>query len=111
MAKIKPKAAAKTTVSPKAPAGNKLDQLANLLPKGDGPILYDKTNYILMGIGVLFIIIGFALMAGGKNPDPNVFDAEQVYSFRRITLAPIVIIIGFIIELFAVLKRPASAEA
>lgn len=108
MAKIKPKVTSKTTVSAQPTANNAAEKLANLLPKGDGPILYDKTNYILMGIGALFIVIGFALMAGGKNPDPNVFDAEEVYSFRRITLAPILIILGFVVELFAVLKKPAN---
>jgi hypothetical protein len=111
MAKNKPKVASKTTASAPIPAANTAEKLANLLPKGDGPILYDKTNYILMGLGVLFIIVGFALMAGGKNPDPNVFDAKEVYSYRRITLAPILILIGFVIELFAVLKKPAQPAA
>jgi hypothetical protein len=108
MAKIKPRVTSKTKASAQPTANNAAEKLANLLPKGDGPILYDKNNYILMGIGVVFIIIGFALMAGGKNPDPNVFDAEEIYSFRRITLAPILIILGFIVELFAVLKKPAN---
>ena len=111
MAKMKPKVVSKTTVSSQTPAKNIAEKLANLLPKGDSPILYDKTNYILMGIGALFIITGFALMAGGKNPDPNFFDAEEVYSFRRITLAPILIITGFVVELFAVLKKPADPTA
>jgi hypothetical protein len=86
-----------------------VDGILSKLPSGDGPILYDKLNYILMGIGVLFIIIGFVLMSGGAHPDPNIFDAEEVYSFRRITLAPMLIIIGFIIELVAILKKPAAA--
>lgn len=87
------------------------EKLLSSLPSGDGPILYDKTNYILMVVGVLFILVGFVLMAGGAHPDPKVFDAEAVYSFQRITLAPILIIIGFIIELVAVLKKPAQAAA
>jgi hypothetical protein len=45
------------------------------------------------------------LMSGGKSPNPDVFDANEVYSFRRITLAPIVIIIGFVIEIYAIFKK------
>ena len=72
------------------------------------PFIFDKTNYIIMIAGVLVILVGFALMSGGATSDPNVFPKEELYSFRRITLAPIVIILGFGIEIFAILKRPAN---
>jgi len=68
--------------------------------------LFNKQNYILMIVGVLFIITGFLLMAGGGSEDPHVFDEGEVYSFRRITLAPIVVIIGFIIEVVAIMRKP-----
>ena len=58
-----------------------------------------------MGIGLLCILIGFALMAGGKSPDPHQFNYNEVYSFRRITLAPIVIMIGFAIEAYAIMMK------
>ena len=61
-----------------------------------------------MVVGVLVILVGFALMSGGATSDPNVFPKEELYSFRRITLAPIVVMIGFGIEIFAILKRPAN---
>lgn len=110
MAKIKTKPTVKTaTPSPSATSGRSVvEKSLDLFSKGDGPILYDKFNYILMVTGVLFIIAGFAFMAGGKNPDPNVFDAAEVYSFNRITLAPILVVIGLVIEIFAVLKRPSQ---
>ncbi len=73
-----------------------------LIPTGD--LAFGKENYTLMLIGIAFIIIGFALMAGGKMEDPTAFNPE-IFSFRRITLAPIVVLIGFVIEVFAIVKK------
>ncbi len=70
------------------------------------PLIFDKTNYIIMAAGVAVILLGFMLMSGGGSADPNVFNREEIYSFRRITLAPIVVMIGFGIEIYAILKRP-----
>ncbi|MCS6935635.1 MAG: DUF3098 domain-containing protein [Chitinophagales bacterium] len=70
------------------------------------PFVFDRTNYIMMIAGVMVILIGFLLMSGGATQDPNVFPKEEIYSFRRITLAPIVVMLGFAIEIFAILKRP-----
>lgn len=64
-----------------------------------------KDNYKLMAIGFAIIIIGFVLMAGGGSDDPNVF-SEDIFSFRRITLAPIVLLIGFVFEIYAIMKKP-----
>ena len=57
-----------------------------------------------MAAGVLLIILGFILMTGGSSTDPNVFN-EEMYSFRRITLAPILILIGFGVEIVAIMKK------
>jgi hypothetical protein len=65
-------------------------------------------NYKLMLAGFAIIVVGFVLMSGGKSPDPNVFNAEELYSFRRITLAPIIVIFGFAFEIYAIMKRPAK---
>lgn len=81
------------------------------LSQGNGPLLFDKTNYILMLTGVLLIVAGFILMSGGGSADPNVFDANEVYSARRITIAPILILSGFIVEIVAVLKKPSERAA
>ena len=64
-----------------------------------------KENYILMVVGVVFVILGFILMTGGGSKDPNVFN-EGMFDFRRLTLSPILILIGFGIEIVAIVKRP-----
>jgi hypothetical protein len=69
------------------------------------PALFNKSNYLWMLIGGALILIGMLLMAGGKSADPNVFNPNEVYSFNRITLAPIVIIAGFIVEIYAIFKK------
>jgi hypothetical protein len=66
---------------------------------------FGKSNYTWMLIGAACIAVGMFLMSGGKSPNPDVFDPNEVYSFRRITLAPIVIIIGFVIEIYAIFKK------
>lgn len=68
--------------------------------------IFDKENRMWMAIGGIVIILGFLLMIGGKSTDPNVFNKEEVYSFRRITLAPILIIAGIIIEIYGIMKKP-----
>ena len=66
---------------------------------------FSKSNYVWMLVGAALIIVGMLLMSGGKSADPNVFNPNEVYGFRRITLAPIVIIIGFIVEVYAIFKK------
>lgn len=68
--------------------------------------LFSKDNYKWMLIGLVVMAIGFFLMAGGKSSDPQVFNDKDVYSTTRITIAPILIIAGLIIEIFAIMKKP-----
>jgi hypothetical protein len=70
--------------------------------------LFSKDNYIWMVIGIVVMLIGFLLMAGGKSQDPTVFDNNQVYSFQRITIAPILIMAGLMIEVYAIMKKSKS---
>ncbi len=63
-----------------------------------------RKNYVMMLVGVVIIIIGFLLMSGGGEHTATEFD-ESIFSFRRITLAPIVVIAGFVFEIFAIMKR------
>jgi hypothetical protein len=72
-------------------------------------VLFGRENYIWMAIGLAVLALGFLLMAGGKSSDPKVFDPKEVYSTTRITIAPILIIAGFIIEIFAIMKKPKKA--
>ncbi len=72
--------------------------------------LFDKENYrwMLIGLGVIFL--SFFLMSGGKAPSPDQFNYDEIYSFRRITLAPVLLLIGFGIEAYAIMKRPKSND-
>jgi Protein of unknown function (DUF3098) len=66
--------------------------------------LFDKQNYLWMIIGGVVIAIGLFLMSGGKNENPAQFDTNLVYSSTRITVAPILIVLGLIIEIYAIFK-------
>ena len=67
--------------------------------------IFGKKNYKWLFIGLAFIAIGFILMAGGGSEDPNVFD-ESIFSWRRIRLAPTLVLIGFGIQVYAILLNP-----
>ena len=67
--------------------------------------VFEKKNYVVMGIGLAVIALGFILMAGGGSDDPHVFN-EEIYNFRRIRLAPTLVLIGFAIEVYAILLNP-----
>ena len=71
--------------------------------------LFGKQNYIWILIGAVMIAIGMFLMAGGKSPDPKVFNSKEVYSTTRITVAPIIILLGFCVEVYAIFKKPKTA--
>lgn len=70
--------------------------------------LFEKQNYIWMLIGAAIITIGMILLSGGKNPDPNTFDPNLVYSKTRITVAPILIVLGLLVEVYALFKKPQA---
>jgi Protein of unknown function (DUF3098). len=70
--------------------------------------LFDKQNLMLMLLGVGIIALGILLMVGGASKDPSVFNYDEVYSTRRITIAPILIIIGLVIEIYAIFKKPKA---
>ena len=68
-------------------------------------VLFTKDNYKWMLIGLIVIAVGMLLMVGGKSADPNVFNKDEIYGFRRITLAPIMIVAGLVIEMYAIMKK------
>ena len=68
--------------------------------------LFDKQNLMLMLLGVGVIALGMILMVGGKSKDPSVFNYDEVYSTVRITVAPILIILGLVIQIYAIFKKP-----
>jgi hypothetical protein len=67
--------------------------------------LFEKTNFVWMLAGLAIIIAGLLLMSGGKSADPNLFDEKEVYSTTRITIAPLLILAGLVIEVFAIMKK------
>jgi hypothetical protein len=71
--------------------------------------LFGKNNYIWMLAGLVVMALGFFLMSGGKSPDPSKFMDDEVYSTTRITIAPLLIIAGFVIEIFAIMKKPTES--
>ncbi|MFL5786541.1 MAG: DUF3098 domain-containing protein [Flavisolibacter sp.] len=68
--------------------------------------LFDKENYKWMLIGLGVMLLGWILMSGGGSKDPNIFNKNEVYSPVRITIAPILIVAGLAIEVFALLRNP-----
>ena len=63
-----------------------------------------RRNYILLAIGFAVILLGFVLMTGGGSDSPDEFN-YAMFSWRRITLAPILVVGGFVLEIYAILKR------
>lgn len=78
---------------------NKTDQ------KPGKEFVFQKKNYLFLFIGIAFIALGFILMSGGGSDDPNVFNPE-IYNFRRIRLAPTLVLIGLGIQVYAILLNP-----
>lgn len=71
---------------------------------------FGRENYRILIIGVIIIAIGYMLMVGGGTDDPNEFNADEIFSFRRITLSPIVILVGFVTVLLAIMKKSKDHE-
>lgn len=71
----------------------------------DTSLLFTRQSYILMGAGVALIAIGLLLMSGGKMPSPDVWDEDLIYGFRRTVLAPIAILAGLGLEIYAIFKK------
>jgi hypothetical protein len=63
-------------------------------------------NYILLIIGLVIIVVGFILMIGGKSDDPKIFNEDELFSARRIVVAPVIVLFGFMFEIWAIMKKP-----
>lgn len=74
------------------------------------PSVFSKDNYTWMAIGLAVIAIGMFLMAGGRSDDPKVFDPKQVYSTTRVTVAPVLILAGLVIEIYAIFRKPKAKQ-
>lgn len=102
---------ATTTKTTKPPPSSQKTAPAKKAPVRQQTPLFDKGNYRWMLIGLAIVALGIILMVGGKSKDPNVFDPHQVYSFARITLAPILILGGFAVEIYAIFRKDKAEKA
>ena len=75
--------------------------------KKDEEMVFSWVNYKFMLLGVLLLVVGFVLMAGGGSDDPNAFN-EAIFSWRRIVLAPIVVLLGFGVVGYSIFKKPKA---
>ncbi|MCB0772333.1 MAG: DUF3098 domain-containing protein [Flavobacteriales bacterium] len=76
----------------------------------DDEMAFGRLNYKLLLIGIGIVILGFILMAGGGSGDPEVFNADEIFSARRITVAPIVCLLGYAFIIHAIMRKPRGEE-
>ncbi|MGN6492196.1 MAG: DUF3098 domain-containing protein [Agriterribacter sp.] len=81
--------------------------MSEIKPTGN---LFNKQNYLWMAIGGVVMVVALLLMAGGQSHDPKVFDYNEVYSKRRITVAPILLMLGLLIEVYAIMRKPKATD-
>jgi hypothetical protein len=103
-----PKAA---TGTPKAaPAPRRTENRSNVFSTGSRELLFGRRNFMLFGLALLLLFVGLALMAGGAQPDPNVWKDEYPYSFTRITLAPILMVASFVVAIWGIFAKDKSGK-
>ena len=68
-------------------------------------MVLNKKNYLFIILGCVVVILGFVLMSGGGSENPDVFNEEELFSFRRITLAPVLVMLGYGLVLFGIMKK------
>ena len=71
-------------------------------------LIFGRTNYLLMLVGLALIALGLVLMSGGEMPDPNTWDESLIYSSRRTLLGPATILLGLVVEIVAIFKNPGQ---
>ena len=89
----------------KVPEKNKPAVAKAAEPESRAGFAFGKENYRLLLIGLGLIVLGFLLMIGGGSKDPKVFSYD-IFNFQRLTLAPILILAGYVVEIFAIMKKP-----
>ena len=94
-----------------APVRRQAEKRESIFNAGDRTLIYGRANFILMGIGLVLVLAGLALMSGGAMPDPNKWEPERIYSPMRITVAPILMVAGFVVAVMGIFKKNAVATS
>ena len=107
----RPQQAVKKAAPAPAPARRteKKEKLFNTA--GNDVLIFGRQNFIYMGVGLLLVLVGLAVMSGGAMPDPNKWQPEIIYSPMRITVAPILMVAGFVVVILGIFKKSKSAGA
>ncbi|MCB0529969.1 MAG: DUF3098 domain-containing protein [Saprospiraceae bacterium] len=95
----------------KAAPVRRTEKKESIFSSGSRDFIFGRKNFIYMGIGLGLILLGLATMAGGSMPDPNKWEPERIYSFRRITLAPLLMVAGFITVILGIFKKSDAPAA
>ncbi|MEL6989104.1 MAG: DUF3098 domain-containing protein [Bacteroidota bacterium] len=102
---VKKKVKVEEKTSPKLKATKSKLGAKSIISKGNAADLpFKRNNFLFMGIGILFILLGMFAMSGGAMPDAETWDADRIYGFRRTVLAPLLILIGLGIQIYAIFK-------
>lgn len=88
-----------------APVRRPAEKRESIFNAGSRDFIFGKQNFIYFGIGLALILAGLLAMTGGAMPDPNKWEPERIYSFRRITLAPMLMVIGFVVVILGIFKK------
>jgi Protein of unknown function (DUF3098) len=103
--------------APPVPATKKVAPVLRTEKKGDSifskdsqEMLFGRINFIYFGIGLALVVGGLLAMTGGAMPDPNKWEPDRIYSFRRITLAPIMMVVGFVVVVLGIFKKSPTAN-
>lgn len=101
---------AKRTAPTPAQPRRAVEKRDSIFASGSREMIFGRQNFILFGAGLGLVLLGLVLMMGGAQPDPNTWDPNIIYSFQRITLAPILIIAGFVVTGYGIFKKENSAS-
>lgn len=93
-----------------APVRRPAEKKESIFSAGSKELIFGRQNFILMGIGLALVLVGLATMSGGAMPDPNKWEPERIYSFTRITLAPILMVAGFVVVAMGIFKRKPDVD-
>lgn len=88
-----------------APVRTEGGKRESIFSEGRGEFIFGRQHFILFGVGLLLVLLGLAAMTGGAQPDPNTWDESIIYSPMRITVAPIMILAGFVVVILGIFKK------